>query len=109
MNESPYGAFESCYGARQSEPPLGSALALVGCVRPRGLMHGNERRAELHRRDGLAPVCARRALLPLGVLALSACGKLEIGSYGATESDGGPAGSEAQGAGLGGMPAGAGE
>jgi hypothetical protein len=73
-------------------------------------MNGNERRAELHRRDGDALVRPRRALLPLGLLALSACGKLEIGSYGAAESDGARSGSgPAHGAGLGGMPAGASE
>jgi hypothetical protein len=94
----------------RSRPP-GSALALVGCGRSRGLMHGNERRAELHRRDGDARVRPRRALLPLGLLALSACGKLEIGSYGAAKSDGARSGwGPAHGAGLGGMPvAGAGE
>src|SRR5688572_9004088 len=55
-------------------------------------MHENEWRRGLHRRHDGA-VRTRCAFVPLGLLALSACGNLEIGSYGVAKSDSAGSGS----------------
>jgi hypothetical protein len=65
-------------------------------------MHDNEWRTRLHRRHDVRLAPAWCAFAPLGLLVLSACGKLEIGSYGDAPGGGARSGSRPTITGVGG-------